>query len=482
MKHLDRRGEASVAFLSCKQEKLSVMAEIRLEDAPRKARDYFEKGFGAMERGSLDYAMDMFMLALDIEPRLLHARKYLRGAALKKAKDKKPNALTHILSSIAGLGTFMSASGAIKKKPMEALNSAEKLMRADPLNLTFINLLGRAAVAAGLPEVAIQTLEIARDHYPKNVELLKWLGNLYIELKNTRDARLCFEAFYRLRPNDPKALKALKDSAALDTMQQGGWNDAGSYRDVMKDTKESGLLEQAAKAVKSTDDLDNLIQETKGKLQREPDNINYRRTLADYLTRAERFDEALRVLREVQQTTGRADPQLDRNISMVRTRKFDHEIEKLHAAGNSAGVEAMKKEKDAFLLDDAVDRVKRYPNDLQFHYELGVLLFERGSLNEAIQEFQLSQRNPQRRIRSLYYMAMCFKQKKQYDIALEQLQKAISELFVMDDTKKDICYEMAQIGELMGQPDKAVEYYKKIYSVDIGYKDVSNKIEKAYKK
>ena len=457
------------------------MAEVRLEDAPRKARDYFEKGFAAMERGSLDYAMDRFMSALDIEPRLLHVRKYLRGAALKKAKDKNPNALTHILSSIAGLGLFLSASGAIKKRPMEALRLAEKLMRADPLNLRFIHLLGHTAVAASMPEVAIQTLEIARDHYPKNVELLKWLGNLYIELKNTRDARLCFEELYRLRPNDPKALKALKDSAALDTMQKGGWSDAGSYRDVMKDTKESGLLEQAAKAVKSKDDLDNLIGEMKGKLQSEPDNINYRRALADYLTRAARFDEALNVLLEVRQTTDRADPQFDQNISTVRARKFDHEIEKLHAAGDDAGAEAMKKEKDTFLFQDAIDRVKRYPNDLQFHYGLGVLLFERGSLNEAIQEFQLSQRNPQRRIRSLYYMAMCFKQKKQYDIAMEQLQKATSELFVMDDTKKDICYEMAQISELMSQPDKAIRYYKEIYSVDIGYKDVSDKIEKAYK-
>jgi tetratricopeptide (TPR) repeat protein len=458
------------------------MAEVRLEDAPRKARDYFDKGFAAMERGNLDYAMDMFLSALDIEPRLLHVRKYLRGAALKKAKDKKPNALTHILSYIVGLVTFMSASGAIKKKPMEALKSAEKLMRADPLNLSFINLLGRAAVAAGMPEVAIQTLEIARDHHPENVELLKWLGNLYLDLNNTRDARLCFEEIYRLRPNDPQALKALKDAAALDTMQKGGWSEAGSYRDRVHDTKESGLLEQAAKAVKSEDDLGDLIRDTKSKLQREPDNVNYRRLLADYLTRAERFDEALNVLKEAQQIAGRVDPQVERNISVIHTRKFDYEIEKLRAAGDRAGMEAKKKEKDAFLIEDAADRVKRYPNDLQFHYELGVLQFERDSLNEAIQEFQLSQRNPQRRIRSLYYMAMCFKKKKQYDIAMEQLQKAASELFVMDDTKKDICYEMAQISELMGQSDKAVGYYKAIYSVDIGYKDVSDKIEKAYKK
>ena len=458
------------------------MAEVRLEDAPRKAREYYDKGFAAMERGNLDYAMDMFMAALDLEPRVLHIRKYLRGAALKKSKEKKPNGMNHTLSTIAGVGTLMSASGALKKKPLEALKSAEKLMRADPLNLTFINLLGRAAVAAGMPETAIQTLEIAKDHYPKNVELLKWLGSLYMEMGQTHESRQCYEEIYALRPNDPHALKALKDSAALDTMKKGRWNDAGSFRDVMKDSKESGLLEQEAKAVKSSGDLENLIREMRSRLQREPENINYRRALSDYLARADRLDEALAVLEEVQQTTGRADPQLDRSISSIRTRKFDREIEKLQAAGDGAGAEVMKQKKDEFLINDASDRVKRYPNDLQFHYELGVLLYERGSLNEAIQEFQVSQRNPQRRIRSLYYMAMCFKQKQQYDIAMEQLQKAAAELFIMDETKKDICYKMAQISELMGQTEKAVGFYKDIYSVDIAYKDVSEKIEKAYKK
>ena len=458
------------------------MAEVQLEDAPRKAREYYDKGFAAMERGNLDYAMDMFMASLDLEPRLLHVRKYLRGAALKKAKQKSANSLTHLLSTLSGIGTLLAANGAMKKKPQEALKSAEKLMRMDPLNITFVNLLGRAAIAASMPEVAIQTLEIAKDHYPTNVDLLKWLASLYMEVGNTQEGRLCYEEIYRLRPNDPAALKALKDSAAVDTMKKGGWNEAGSFRDVIKDSKESGLLEQAAKAVKSSGDLDSLIREMKSKLQREPENINYRRSLADYLTRAERYDEAMDVLMEVQNTTGRADPQLDQTISSVRTRKFDHEIAQREAAGDTAGAQALRQQKDSFLMESALDRVKRYPNDLQFRYELGVVLFEHKNLNDAIQEFQLSQRNPQRRIRSLYYMAMCFKQKGQYDIAMEQLQKAASELFVMDDTKKDICYEMALISELMNQPDQAIVYYKEIYSVDISYKDVAAKIEKAYKK
>jgi hypothetical protein len=49
-------------------------------------------------------------------------------------------------------------------------------------------------------------------------------------------------------------------------------------------------------------------------------------------------------------------------------------------------------------------------------------------INEAIQQLQRAQQNPQRRIRSFYYLALCFKQKNQFDIAAEQLEKAASEL------------------------------------------------------
>ncbi|MCZ7592772.1 MAG: hypothetical protein M5U15_11785 [Kiritimatiellae bacterium] len=119
---------------------------------------------------------------------------------------------------------------------------------------------------------------------------------------------------------------------------------------------------------------------------------------------------------------------------------------------------------------------------MQFKYEYGVLLFERGMTNEAIQQFQRSQQNPQRRIRSLYYMALCFKAKQQLDIAAEQLERAASELQILDDTKKDIIYELGSVYEVMGENAKAEDLFKEIYAVDIGYRDVAAKIEKSYKK
>ena len=458
------------------------MPEVSLDEAPRKARDLFDKGFAALERGNLDYAMDILFGALEIEPKLLQARKFLRAAQVRKFKESGSGSFKHLVTSLSGLPTLLAAKASMKKKPLHALASAEKLMRMDPLNKSFMSLLDHAAVAAGMPEVAIQTLEIAKEHYPNDIPLIRRLAKLYLDTNQPQQARSCYEDVMRLKPNDPKALKDLKDASALDTMKKGGWSEASSYRDVMKDGKEAVLLEQEAKAVKSGKDLEVLIRDTRAKVQREPDNVNYKRTLADLYTKDGQLDKALEVLKEALETTGRADPQIERGIALVRVKQFDVEIARLESAGNAAAAKAKAEEKDRFLLTDATDRVQRYPNDLQFRYDLGVLLFQRGQLNEAIREFQISQRNPQRRTRSLYYMALCFKHKNQHDIAMEQLEKASSELHVMDDTKKDILYEMGIISELMKQPAKAAGFFKEIYSVDIGFKDVASRIEKAYEK
>jgi tetratricopeptide (TPR) repeat protein len=458
------------------------MPEVTLEQAPRKARDMFDKGFSALERDNLEYAMDMFMAALELEPRLLRARRFLRAAQMKKMKGKKPNPISSLFSSAKGLPGQFAVQSALKKQPQKALQEAEKLLRIDPLNISFLNLYAQAAEAADLPEAAVMTFEVAREHHSKDDKLLVKLANLYLEVNETHKARECFEAIARLRPNDPAAIKALKDAAALDTMKSGGWTGAKDYRDVLKDKKESALLEQQAKAVKSAKGVDALIEEMQAKVASEPANINHRRALADLYTRAERYDEALKVLEESFEQTGGADPELARAISSTKVRKFDAEIARRQAAGQTAEAQAMEQQKMDFLLHDAEERVRRYPNDLQFKFDLGTLLYERQRYNEAIEQLQRARSNPQRRIQSMYYLALSFKAKQQLDLARDQLEKAASELRVMDDTKKDIVYELGQIAEAMGQTEPALGHYKEIYSVDIGYKDVAQKIEQAYQK
>ena len=458
------------------------MAEVALEQAPRKAREHYEKGIASLERGNLDYAMDMFLLALDLCPGLLRARKYMRAAALKKGKVQKTSSFGRALSTLGGSGTLMKVQSLTKKNPGQAVREAEELLRKDPLNPTFVNASCQAAIAADMPEVAMLNLEVVRDNGERDLKSLEFLAELYQQNGRMHDARETYETLVRLKPTDPEMMRKLKDATALDTVQRGKWEGATSYRDVMKDAKEAILLEQQAKAVKTSRDVDALMEETLAKIEREPQNVNYKRALADLYVKADRFEEALAVLDQAQKTTGGADPQIDRMISQVRLTQLEKQAAALQAAGDQAGYDAKIVEKNAFVFTDAEDRVRRYPNDLQIKYEYGVLLYERGQINEAIQQFQRSQQNPQRRLRSFYYLALCFKQKQQLDIAAEQLEKAAAELNLMDETKKDVVYELASIYEAMGQIPKAAGLYKDIYAVDFGYRDVATKIERIYQK
>lgn len=468
-------------------EAVRFMEEVTLESAPVPLRDMFRRGFTALERGNLNYAIDMFSHCVEKEPQFLQARRFLRAAEIKRLLiSGKPNPVIRGIAALRGVPGYLAAAILLKSgKEMEALRAAEKLMRIDPLNMMFVKLLGQAAEAADMPEIAIQTLAMVREQCPDNAELMNQLGALYMKTNQTELARECFEKLCDLRPNDGGALKALKDAEAIHSMSRDGWvvtaAAGGSFRNMIKDEKEAEVLEKDSKAVKTEADVEALIAESLAKIGREPDNVNYRRGLANLYSSVKRFPEAIEALKEAQRVAGGRDPQLDSAMSYYRIQQYNMDIEQLRSRGDQAGASRLEQERDAFAFEDIKERVARYPNELQLRFEYGEKLFRRELINEAVQQFQLAQRNAQRRIKSLYYIGLCFKLKKQYDLAVSQFEQAAAEQATMDDTKKDILYELGLVLEAAGNPQKAMEHYKRIYQADIGYKDIAARIEKGYR-
>lgn len=464
------------------------MAEVSEANISRRARELFDKGLVAMERDNLPYAMDMFAAVLEIEPYFLKCRKFLRASSLKFVNESGGGKGSHLQATLAGLPKLISAKLALRSgDAMRALGIAEKLMRSDPLNMLFVRLLCASAQKADMAEVAIHTLNLIREYYQQDVNLLYDLGNLYMEADQPGEARKCFEAIVGLRPHDAKAMQALKNAMARDTMMKGGWDDAskggGSYRNVIKDVKEAAVLEADNKAVKDEHNIEMLIRDMEGKLKREPDNVNYRRALARYYVQANRFEDAIRILEEGRRAGGASDPQLDQALTEIKLKQFDSEIEQCRQNGDTAGAAVREKEKRDFHFKNTQMRVEHYPNDLPLRFEFGKLLYENEKYNDAIQQFQLAQRNPKFHVESIFMMGMCFMQKTQYDLAREQLEKSAAELPEMNDLKKEIYYQLGGLLEKTGDIDKAVtQYYKEIYQVDIGFRDVAAKIEKIYKK
>ncbi len=459
------------------------MTEVRKEQVSKQAQDLFNRGFGAFERGNLEHAIEMLLACVELEPGFLQARKFLRAAEVAQFKRAGGGALARGMAGLKGMAHKAKVQVLLSAgKTGQALMAAEKLLRIDPLNVENGLAFARAAIQADLPEAAVQTLEVIREHHPVQADLLRQLGSLYREIGAAAKARECFEKLCDMFPNDPDAIKALKDATAVESMATDGWSKAtegGTYRDMIKDEGEAVRLEKESKAVKSESDVDQLIGDMLAKIEAEPGNVNYYRALARLHIQKEAFDEAIAALSKAMELTP-GDPELDNALSQTRVQKFEHEIKQLRAAGDEEGAAAREHERLQFVFDDLQERVARYPNDPALRFEWGRLLFENDYFNEAVQQFQVAQRNPKHRIRSLYYMGLAFKAKGQNDLARDQLETANAELGTMDQTKKDVCYELGQVYEAMGDTAKAGAIYKQIYQADIGYRDIATKIESMY--
>ena len=103
-----------------------------------------------------------------------------------------------------------------------------------------------------------------------------------------------------------------------------------------------------------------------------------------------------------------------------------------------------------------------------------------GKITEAIQELQKAQNNPNKRIAALNGLGQCFARRNMNDLAAKTLEKALAEKQAFDEEKMELTYSLGSILEKMGKKEEAIEHYKRIYEVDVGYKDVAKKVDDYY--
>jgi tetratricopeptide (TPR) repeat protein len=273
-------------------------------------------------------------------------------------------------------------------------------------------------------------------------------------------------------------LQLLKNAEAQTTMN-AGWTDAagkrGGFQSLIANKEQAKKLDQANKAVITGDDAEALIAEKKAQIEKEPGNMNYYRALARIYIQNKRYGEAIQTL-EVATSVNSADPELDRMLSSVRVTDYDFRVAELKKAGKEEEAAELEAEKSQFVFDDLATRVERYPNDLRLRYELGLQYYNYEYYDEAVVHLQLAQKSPKERLSALYYLAMCFMKKGQRDMAVMQLETCRDQLPTMDDLKKQVVYELGLAAEETGDFEKAYNYYKDIYSTDVTFGDLNERM------
>jgi tetratricopeptide (TPR) repeat protein len=122
--------------------------------------------------------------------------------------------------------------------------------------------------------------------------------------------------------------------------------------------------------------------------------------------------------------------------------------------------------------------------DHESHYDLGVAFKEMGLVDEAIVEFQKALRGAQHRVRTCEALGQCFLEKKQFPMARTVLQRALNEPGAGDDQLVGVLYLLGYTNESLGNHADAREFYERVFSVDIQFRDVGdrlNAVEQALK-
>ncbi len=461
------------------------MAEKNINEIPRDVRMLFDKANQATQRDNLDYAITLFNQALEKEPGFFDCRKALRAAQFQKCGDSG-GFFKKMWSGAGSSPQVAKAKMAMGKNPADAMAIAEQILNGDPGNSAAHRLIVEAAGALELPRTAVLSYETLVKNSPKDRDLIIDYAHAVSEIgEGSRAEKLLMDLILE-RPNDGELNQALKDLSARKTMDEGGYaaleGGQGSYRDILKDKKEAASLEQEKRVQKSDDVAERLIGEYEARLQTDPNNLKLVRSLAELYTQKKQFDHALGLYERIKKSEMGNDPSLERAIADTIVRRFDYQAEQINpfAPDHAEQVAKIQAEKLNFQITDCQQRVEKYPTDLVIRFEMGQLYFQAGKINEAIQEFQKAQGNPHKRLAAMGFLAQCYAKKKMLDLAARTLQTAIKEKLVFDEEKKDLVYNLGCVFESMGKKEEAIEQFKLIYEMDIGYKDVAAKVDAYY--
>jgi tetratricopeptide (TPR) repeat protein len=448
------------------------------------------KAVAAIELRNFAYAISLLQEILKQEPEFLTGRELLRRAAVTKSKSSKKGFFNISTSSIG----VMKAQRELKKDPKRTVQMLEEVLESEPYNRQANLLLKQAAIAEGWSELGVFALKTLLEENPRDVKVLYELARLYHDLGDHENEVEIYNQLTAIDPLDAQSLRLGKDASARASMKRGGWTEAESYRDLIKDKDEAISLEQQSRLRLTGEALDQQLAETYALHQAEPENVDFARRLGALSEQREDLESAIRWYQYTANLAKGADTGLLRKISDLKMKCLEREISALEEfvstysardevyAKNSEQLRAAKADRAEIIIADAQDRVKRNPTDLQLRFDLGENLFKAGRFREAVPELQRARQNPHVRLKAMNVLGCCYSELGMLDLAMKQLEEASREILSMDAMKKDIMYNLGLVYERMGEVEKSLACMKQIYEVDYGYRDVAPRVESSYER
>jgi tetratricopeptide (TPR) repeat protein len=454
------------------------------------SRNQYSRARDAAATKNYDYAINLLQAVLRDEPLFLDGRHYLRAVEINKHQG-----LSKFQQQMVGMkvaSAAMKLANAGKKDPAEQLNLAEEVLALDPFHPKANALIGDAGTALGYPAFKAFAYETLAKGKPTDKLILNKLADTYMTIAEYAKAVKTYERILEIDGRDGDALSGRKNAEAALAQRSGGWEtENGTYRDALKSKGESEALEAQSKIVKSHEAIDEQIAINYARHEAEPANGAISKAIAQLFVQKNDYGSAIPFYQHAFEAGNRIDSALEKIIGDLKLKHADQEMMALTAAlaeqtepetqqQYQAAIDQKKAEIDHVRLEQAEARVRSHPNDGQFHFELGEALYKVGEYKRALGELQQGLKQPSVRYQALNLMGLSFMKQGMLDLAIKRFSDAQGELPGMDELKKEITYNLGLSYEANGEGSPALDQFKKIYEVDMSYRDVAARVESSY--
>jgi tetratricopeptide (TPR) repeat protein len=116
-------------------------------------------------------------------------------------------------------------------------------------------------------------------------------------------------------------------------------------------------------------------------------------------------------------------------------------------------------------------------SDVRAHYDLGTAYKEMGLLDEAISSFQAALRASGNHLPTYELMGQTFIEMGKPEAAVKSLRRALQANEGVEDELVGIYYYLARAHEALQEKEAAVEYYDRVFSLDINFADVTERLK-----
>ncbi len=435
---------------------------------------HLAKAEEALRRKNFDFAIDLYRQLLDLDPDQEEARSGLRVAARRRFEAKQGNKLLRSLSGAMPLG---KARSLIKLgKHGAAAKALEDYLAKSPMDEDANLLLGQSLEAAGHKRSAKAVYEFLAEIAPKNPVGLKRAGAMFAAAGDVAGALGYYERALEADPRDQESLKARKDLAAEAALSSSRLDEVSHSREALADQGQAQQLERKRKLVLSPEELEAELERLEARYADEPGNPELLVELADVHEKRKDFEAALDMARRASDYR-KDDEELAARVGKLEVKALKRRLAQADKAGDREQADRLEGQLSALELREVLERAERRPGDLGLQVELAKLQMRTGEFDAALSALQRAQDDPARARDVAFLKARCFQEKGFADLATSDFERALQGLPASDDRAKEILYNLGLLAETAGDSERARGFYARVFEVDIGYRDVSAKME-----